>query len=128
MDFDRGFAALRHGSRDTYVMTAGGFHDCDFGIQCAGPLSARILIHGHRMSRIDLPLSPPPDCEPLRADVRDFIAAHRHRWSPTDRARSWMSYDRDLSLALGARGWIGMTWPKAYGGRERSAIERYTVL
>jgi alkylation response protein AidB-like acyl-CoA dehydrogenase len=114
-------------SRHTCI-DRGGFHDCDFALQCAGPFSARILIHGHRMSRIDLPLSPPPDCEALRAEVRDFIAAHCHGWSPTDRARSWMSYDRNLSLALGARGWIGMTWPKVHGGHERSAIERYTVL
>lgn len=80
------------------------------------------------MSRIDLPLGPPPDCERLRAEVRSFIRDHAGGWSPTARARSWMSYDRDLSLTLGARGWIGMTWPKAYGGHERSAIERYVVL
>jgi acyl-CoA dehydrogenase len=29
---------------------------------------------------------------------------------------------------LGARGWIGMTWPKRYGGHERSTLERYVVL
>ena len=30
--------------------------------------------------------------------------------------------------ALGARGWIGMTWPTRYGGHERSALERYVVI
>lgn len=39
-----------------------------------------------------------------------------------------MGFDADFSRALGARGWIGMTWPKAYGGHERSAFERYVVL
>jgi hypothetical protein len=29
---------------------------------------------------------------------------------------------------MGQRGWIGMTWPKRYGGHERSALERYVVL
>ena len=29
---------------------------------------------------------------------------------------------------MGQRGWIGMTWPKQYGGHERSALERYVVL
>ncbi len=29
---------------------------------------------------------------------------------------------------MGERGWIGMTWPKQYGGHERSALERYVVL
>ena len=28
---------------------------------------------------------------------------------------------------LGERGWLGMTWPKEYGGHERSAMERYAV-
>ncbi len=27
----------------------------------------------------------------------------------------------------GARGWIGMTWPRRYGGGERSMLERYVV-
>ena len=29
---------------------------------------------------------------------------------------------------MGAKGWIGMTWPAQYGGGERSALERYVVL
>ena len=29
---------------------------------------------------------------------------------------------------MGAHGWLGMTWPKQYGGHERSALERYVVL
>jgi alkylation response protein AidB-like acyl-CoA dehydrogenase len=29
---------------------------------------------------------------------------------------------------MGARGWIGMTWPKKYGGHERTFLERYVVM
>ena len=29
---------------------------------------------------------------------------------------------------MGERGWIGMTWPKRYGGHGRSALERYVVV
>jgi alkylation response protein AidB-like acyl-CoA dehydrogenase len=29
---------------------------------------------------------------------------------------------------VGERGWIGMTWPKRYGGHERSFLERYVML
>ena len=32
-----------------------------------------------------------------------------------------------FSRRLGARAWIGMTWPKRYGGGERSLLERYLV-
>ena len=35
---------------------------------------------------------------------------------------------RDFSRRMGERGWIGMTWPKKYGGHERTALERYVVL
>ena len=35
-----------------------------------------------------------------------------------------MGFDPEFSLKLGARGWIGMVWPKAYGGHERTALER----
>ena len=35
---------------------------------------------------------------------------------------------RNSAAQVGARGWIGMTWPKRYGGGERSALERYVVL
>src|SRR3546814_2324153 len=31
------------------------------------------------------------------------------------------------SKALGGQGWIGMTWPRKYGGHERSALERFVV-
>lgn len=41
---------------------------------------------------------------------------------------SWINgYDRDFSRELGERGWLGMTWPKEYGGHERTALERFVV-
>ena len=29
---------------------------------------------------------------------------------------------------MAERGWVGMTWPKQYGGHERTAFERYVVI
>lgn len=66
--------------------------------------------------------------ESLRQHVRDFIAEHGAHWSSLQRGESWSGFDADFSAKLGARGWIGMTWPKAYGGHERTAFERYVVL
>jgi alkylation response protein AidB-like acyl-CoA dehydrogenase len=37
-------------------------------------------------------------------------------------------HDPTFSRRLGERGWVGMTWPKRYGGHERSYIDRYVVL
>lgn len=77
--------------------------------------------------RFDLP-DTPPGAEALRAELRAFLAEAGHAWTPEIRARSWMGFDRDFSREVGARGWIGMTWPKAYGGHERSGLERVVVL
>ena len=55
----------------------------------------------------------------------------RRRWARARRTSArapGAGYDREFSLKVGARGWIGMTWPKKYGGHERSALERYVVL
>ncbi|WP_206931925.1 acyl-CoA dehydrogenase family protein [Roseococcus thiosulfatophilus] len=77
--------------------------------------------------RFDLP-DTPPGAEALRAELRAFLAEAGRAWTPEIRARSWMGFDRDFSREVGARGWIGMTWPKAYGGHERSGLERVVVL
>jgi alkylation response protein AidB-like acyl-CoA dehydrogenase len=37
-------------------------------------------------------------------------------------------YSSDFSRALGARGWIGMTFPLEHGGSARTAFERYIVI
>jgi alkylation response protein AidB-like acyl-CoA dehydrogenase len=66
--------------------------------------------------------------EALRGEVRAFLAKENCDRTPQQRGRSWGGYDPEFSRKMGARGWIGMTWPKRYGGHERTALERYVVL
>lgn len=66
--------------------------------------------------------------QPLRDEVRAFLQPYREHWSAHTVGQSWVSFDREFSRAVGAKGWIGMTWPKEYGGGERSWQERYVVL
>jgi acyl-CoA dehydrogenase len=70
----------------------------------------------------------PPQCEKLRHDVRAFIAEEvaAGTFDP-DQPRNGDLHNAELSRRIGARGWIGMTWPKKYGGHERSFLERYVV-
>jgi alkylation response protein AidB-like acyl-CoA dehydrogenase len=75
-----------------------------------------------------LPHDLPPEADALRADVRAFLRDQLKDMPSRSRALSWSGYGRDFSKALGAHGWIGMTWPKKYGGHERSYAERYVVL
>jgi alkylation response protein AidB-like acyl-CoA dehydrogenase len=70
----------------------------------------------------------PREAEALRAEVREFLRQELGDAPPVLRAHSWGGFDREFSKKMGARGWIAMTWPKRYGGHERSALERYVVL
>jgi len=73
------------------------------------------------------PVELPAECEALREEVRGFIAnelAARY-WTPNSDFGSHR--DAGFSRRLGARGWIGITWPKRYGGGAKSFLERYVV-
>jgi alkylation response protein AidB-like acyl-CoA dehydrogenase len=62
--------------------------------------------------------------ESLRREVRDFIATE------LPRETSWGylgGFDAEFTRKVAQRGWIGMAWPKRYGGGERSVLERYVV-
>lgn len=74
------------------------------------------------------PLRLPPETEALRQEVRAFIAEEiaAGSFDPAIGLQTEV-YDREFSKRVGARGWIGMTWPKEYGGAERSYLDRYVV-
>ena len=74
------------------------------------------------------PCALPPETEPLRHEVRAFLAKALADYAPSRLAKSWAEGDADFTRKVAAQGWIGMTWPKKYGGREKSALERYVVL
>jgi len=70
----------------------------------------------------------PAEDEALRAEVRAFLADAIQDLPPHVRARSWGGYSTELSRRLGAKGWIGVTLPKEYGGGGRSAFTRYVLV
>jgi acyl-CoA dehydrogenase len=72
------------------------------------------------------PVELPPEAKELRQEVRAFLRqeAEAGSFSPHEGKGS---FSREFSRKVGARGWIGMTWPKKYGGHERSQLERYVV-
>ena len=82
------------------------------------------------MQNFSFPAPPPssPDTDALRAEIRAFLATELATRPASARIKSWSGFDAAFSRKLGERGWIGMTWPKEYGGHERSALERYVVL
>jgi acyl-CoA dehydrogenase len=70
----------------------------------------------------------PEAARALRREVRAFLADEIAAGT-FDPRRGVVSavFDPAFSRRVGARGWIGMTWPKRYGGGERSFLERYVV-
>ena len=67
-----------------------------------------------------------PETERLRTEVRSFLAANQDHFE-TPNSDFSSGHDPEFSAKMAAQGWIGMTWPKAYGGAERSFFDRYIV-
>ncbi|MEO0551152.1 MAG: acyl-CoA dehydrogenase family protein [Pseudomonadota bacterium] len=74
------------------------------------------------------PVALDKECLGLRSDVRAFLQFERDTGGFRPVADCWVSGARpEFSRKLGQRGWLGMTWPKAYGGQDRPALHRYIV-
>jgi alkylation response protein AidB-like acyl-CoA dehydrogenase len=58
----------------------------------------------------------------FREEVRGFVAAHADESFPLDGMDAGYgsgAHSRAFMQALAARGWLAMTWPRAFGGAER---------
>ena len=66
--------------------------------------------------------------EQFRLEVRAFLQDELVKGTFTQKCDSWLSGDDpEFSKLIGQKGWIGLTWPKKYGGQERSTIDRYIL-
>ena len=73
------------------------------------------------------PFRLPPDAEALRTEIRAFLKETLPTIKGGDRYKTWSSRSPEFSKKLGAKGWIGITWPKKYGGGEKSFLHRYVI-
>jgi acyl-CoA dehydrogenase len=69
----------------------------------------------------------PGELQGLREEVRRFVAAERAAGILPYPDKVGLGFSPEISKRIAAQGWIGMTWPKKYGGQERSALDRYVV-
>lgn len=84
---------------------------------------------------MDHPPSPAPtrpgpqeNCPELRAQVRRLTVEWRDAGRFVPRSDAWLrSFDPEFSKELAARGLVAMTYPKEFGGGERSHVERLAV-
>jgi alkylation response protein AidB-like acyl-CoA dehydrogenase len=69
----------------------------------------------------------PPEALQARRRVREFLAAERAAGRYAAHRSSWSTYDADFSRRAGAAGFIGVTWPREYGGQAQSSLVRFVI-
>ena len=81
------------------------------------------------MSKFNFPsIEETNDLSELRKDVRSFITNSLNDEEFEPAADAWVfSASPQFSKKLGSMGWLGMSFPKKYGGNQRTALERYVV-
>ena len=63
--------------------------------------------------------------EAFRQEVRDFLEEELRQGSYTPSCDAWIQgYSPEFTKKVAEKGWIGLTWPKDYGGQGRSNIDR----
>src|SRR3954453_22906622 len=81
------------------------------------------MAYNFHFDSVDLP----PEAKELRQEVRAFLRQEVEPASFSPHSGKG-GLNKALARKVGARGWIGMTCPKEYGGQERSHLERYVVI
>ncbi|HIL18691.1 MAG TPA: acyl-CoA dehydrogenase family protein, partial [Gammaproteobacteria bacterium] len=73
------------------------------------------------------PVQLPPEAEAMRERVRDFLEQEASAGTFAPNGLGMTGHSPAFSQRCGAAGFIGMTWPRKYGGGERSFLERFVV-
>ena len=68
----------------------------------------------------------PAAARQLQKEVREFLRTEFAALNFKPRL-GHTEFHPEFTRRVAARGWIGMTWPKRYGGQERSYLERFVV-
>jgi alkylation response protein AidB-like acyl-CoA dehydrogenase len=70
----------------------------------------------------------PPAAHEMRKRVRSFLREQLAAGSFKPSCSGWTIFDRNFSRSCGQAGFIGLTWPREWGGQARSTLERYVVV
>jgi alkylation response protein AidB-like acyl-CoA dehydrogenase len=94
------------------------------GVRAAREGVAHLLLDA-RMTTPDLDLG--PEANAFRQEVRAWLAEH---WTKEDQEAHHrlpireQGSDRAFTEALAEQGWLGVSWPRQWGGQERSIFEQ----
>lgn len=66
--------------------------------------------------------------ERFRQEVRDFLEEEIRKGTFKPSCDAWIQgYSPEFTKKVAQKGWIGLTWPKEYGGQGRSNIDRFIL-
>ncbi len=66
-----------------------------------------------------------PEQEKFRQEIKDFLKEELEQESFKPGCDSWIiGYSPEFTRKVARRGWLGLTWPREYGGQGRSYIDR----
>ncbi len=85
-------------------------------------IAARLLVPGARIPPFDLG----ERANAFRAEVHEWLRTnwdHRYPQATAHLPVNHRKARQDFSRKLGERGWLGVSWPREYGGQARSALE-----
>ena len=66
--------------------------------------------------------------EAFRGDVRDFLQAECDRFVVRDLEQSELGYSAELWKKMAERGWLGLVFPEAYGGRGKTWLDLVVLM
>ncbi|PSO16958.1 acyl-CoA dehydrogenase family protein [Bradyrhizobium sp. MOS003] len=72
-------------------------------------------------------LTLPPEADEMRRKVRAFLKEERDKGRYAAHRTSWSTFDPEFSKRAAKAGFIGMIWPKRYGGGEYSNLQRFVM-
>ncbi len=64
--------------------------------------------------------------EEFRAEVREFLAPYRELDGFFQQGHKWQAV-KSLFRAMGARGWLALSWPREVGGLDRGPAHEYIL-
>ena len=66
--------------------------------------------------------------EKFREEVSDFLEEEIRQGTFEPSCDAWIQgFSPDFTHKVAEKGWIGLTWPKEYGGQERSHVDRFIL-
>src|SRR3989339_1157378 len=66
--------------------------------------------------------------ESFRQEVRDFLEGEIKRGAFKPACDAWIKgFSPDFTKKMAQKGWIGLSWPKEYGGQGRTNVDRFIL-